>query len=133
VFVRSCWNESEARNVEYLMMFLRRVPGLVLPGSLILFIVCLKSAGNAVPELLVTRGRCHNQLFLFLVSPFKWARGIDRLDEDEFNAGRLAVEGNALNATLWLTAQMVLTAALSPIIIPCALIVRIAYAFKRLF
>jgi hypothetical protein len=112
-------------------LFIQSVLGLGALLSPFFFIACFLAVARELPEMLITRGRCRNGTILFLVAPFKWARKIDQLDEGEFDYQQVSPIGGQLVAVLWLTAQMLITLILFPIIGPLALIVRMAYSIKR--
>jgi hypothetical protein len=116
---------AEDNVMEYLELLFRNVAGLLFClfpfVPIFSFIVAKRELGS----LLVGKGRCANSAFLFLVAPFKWARGDRQLEDREFDYVRIAFgPTEEFTVILWLTAQIVLTIALLLIIGPLALVLR---------
>jgi hypothetical protein len=116
--------------MEYVGMFARGLVGCIWLTVPCLILVCLFLSGNVVRDLLISK-RCRNPTILFLIAPFKWARGDDRFDHDDFDIFRMGDPLYVLPFALALTARMLLTLALIWLIFPVAYVLKLLYSLRR--
>jgi hypothetical protein len=126
-FARS---SGEERVMEYVGMFMRGLVGWVWLAIPFLILTCLGLSGSVVWDLLISK-RCRNPTVLFLIAPFKWARGDDRFDHDDFDIFRMGDPLYVLPFVFALTARMLLTLAFIWLIFPVAYVLKLLYSLRR--